>query len=520
MPPNYTLYLVTDSTKAILGEKDLVWVVEQAIKGGVTIVQYRDKVNETSILIRVAKDLHRVCKNYGVPLLINDRVDVALAVGAEGVHIGQDDMDLKTARELLGHDAVIGVTCSSVEEACAAAMGGASYLGIGTVFTTPTKENVKSIIGTAGTREILDTLSIDDLKTPTVAIGGINGSNIQRVVYQTKVGSKSLDGIAVVSAIIAADDPRSAASQLRDMIGQPRPSIVETASKANEVEQLLAGVPKVIQQLKRAAPICHNMTNLVVQNFAANVALCIGASPIMANNGEEAKDLAKLAGGLVVNMGTVTPEGLSNSLRAIKAYNTYGGPVLLDPVGAGATQVRRDAVKTLMSGGYFDVIKGNESEINVILGEGNVQQKGVDSAGSKASDRDRASRAKKLAAREQSIVIMTGPVDFISDGTRTYAIKNGHEYLGKVSGTGCTLGTTVAAFIAVEKEDKLLAALSGLLMYEIAAEHAGCQPGVSGPGTFVPAFLDALDNLATRTENGDSDWLVSAAKVEKLDVEI
>lgn len=245
-----------------------------------------------------------------------------------------------------------------------------------------------------------------------------------------------------------------------------------------------------------------------------------GASPIMANNGEEAKDLAKLAGALVVNMGTVTPEGLSHSLQAIKAYNTYGGPVLLDPVGAGATQVRRDAVKTLMSGGYFDVIKGNESEINVILGESAVQQKGVDSAGSKASDRNKASRAKKLAAREQSIVIMTGPVDFLSDGTRTYSIKNGHEYLGKVSGTGCTLGTTLAAFIAVEKEDKLLAALSGILMYEIAAEHAGCQPGVKGPGTFVPAFLDALDNLATRTEKGDSNWLVSAAKVEKLDIEI
>lgn len=134
---------------------------------------------------------------------------------------------------------------------------------------------MKSIIGTAGTREILNTLSICDLKTPTVAIGGINGSNVQRVVYQTKVGSKKLDGIAAVSAIIAADDPKSAASQLRDMIGQPPPSVVETASKANEVKQLLAGVPKVIQQLKKVAPVCHNMTNLVVQNFAANVALCM-----------------------------------------------------------------------------------------------------------------------------------------------------------------------------------------------------------------------------------------------------
>lgn len=240
----------------------------------------------------------------------------------------------------------------------------------------------------------------------------------------------------------------------------------------------------------------------------------------MANYGEEAEDLAKLAGGLVINMGTVTPEGLANSLQAIKAYNTYGGPVLLDPVGAGATYIRRDAVKTLMTGGYFDVIKGNESEINVIIGEDTVQQKGVDSAGSKMSDMDKAGMVMKLAARERNVIIMTGPTDFLSDGIRTYAVKNGHEYLGKVTGTGCTLGTTIAALVAVEKGDKLLAALSGLLMFEIAAEYAGCRPGVNGPGTFVPAFLDALHNLTTQTANGDSDWLVSAAKVEKLDLEV
>ena len=240
----------------------------------------------------------------------------------------------------------------------------------------------------------------------------------------------------------------------------------------------------------------------------------------MANYGEEAIDLAKSAGGLVVNIGSVTPEGLTNNLQAIKAYNTYGGPVLLDPVGAGATHIRRDAIKTLMTGGYFDVIKGNESEINIILGEGAVEQKGVDSAGSTMSDMDKAGVVMKLAARERNVIVMTGPIDFLSDGIRTYAVKNGHEYLGKVTGTGCTLGTTIAAFAAVEKGDKLLAALSGLLIFEIAAEHAGRRPGVNGPGTFVPAFLDALHNLATQTANGNSDWLASAAKVEKLDLKI
>lgn len=105
---------------------------------GVTIVQYRDKTSETADLIHVGKQLHAITKEHNVPLLINDRVDVALAVGAEGVHLGQDDMDLATARKLMGPDAVIGVSCNTIDEAQKAAAGGASYLGIGTLFATST----------------------------------------------------------------------------------------------------------------------------------------------------------------------------------------------------------------------------------------------------------------------------------------------------------------------------------------------------------------------------------------------
>ena len=134
---------------------------------------------------------------------------------------------------------------------------------------------MKSIIGTAGTREILRSLSVNHHEIPTVAIGGINASNILRVRNQTEVGCKSLDGIAVVSAVIGADDPKNAASQLIDIIGKPLPSTAGTLLKTKEVGQLLAQVPTVIRELKRVVPICHNMTNLVVQNFAANVALCM-----------------------------------------------------------------------------------------------------------------------------------------------------------------------------------------------------------------------------------------------------
>ena len=517
MAVNFSLYLVTDSTHAILGDKDLASVVEAAVEGGVTVVQYRDKKSETASLIRMGKRLRAITKKHNVPLLINDHVAVAQAVGADGVHLGQEDMDLKTAQRILGPDAIIGVTANNLSEAVMAASGGASYLGIGTVYSTPTKENTKSIMGTAGVKNILHRLSEMHLTIPTVAIGGLNASNVQRVMFQSRSPTKELDGIAVVSAIIAAQDPKAAASELRSLISNVPVSMKPKAGENPNVETLLSQIPRIVKDLGVKSPLCHNMTNLVVQNFAANVALCIGASPIMANYGEEAKDLAGLGGALVVNMGTVTPDGLTNCIQAIRAYNEVGGPVLFDPVGAGATAVRRQSVKTLMSSGYFDLIKGNENEIATVLGESTVQQKGVDMGPSTTDESAKARLVKKLAAREGNVVLMTGKTDYLSDGERTYAVKNGHYYLGNITGSGCTLGTAVAAFLAVHREDKLLAALAGLLMYEIAAEQAGKREDVKGPGTFVPAFLDQLYQIAQSASKGDSEWL-QTVNIEKLNV--
>ena len=150
----------------------------------------------------------------------------------------------------------------------------------------------------------------------------------------------------------------------------------------------------------------------------------------MANYGAEATDLSGLDGALVINMGSVTPDGLTNYVQALRAYNTRGGPVLLDPVGAGATQLRRDAVKTLMAAGYFDVIKGNEGEIQTVAGESGVQQRGVDSGSSTLGEADRARLVKRLAARERNVVLMSGATDYLSDGERTFGISNGHRLVG------------------------------------------------------------------------------------------
>ena len=402
------------------------------------------------------------------------------------------------------------------------------------------KDETKEIIGTAGARGILEHISAitqeRSERLATIAIGGINASNVQRVLYQSRATFKGLDGVAVTRSIMAAENPESAAAELRSLVTENPPFgiVAPGKTKTRAVEELLARVPGVVEKLGEEKPLFHNMTNLVVQNFAANVALAMynsihlakwnitnaansGATPIMVNNGAEAEDLARIAGSLVINMGTATSESLTSYLRAIRAYNRQGRPVLLDPVGAGATMFRQIAVQTLMNGGWFQVIKGNENEIMTIAGFSNGQQKGVDGGKSTTSHLDKARAVKKLAARERNIVVMTGATDYLSDGELVYAIFNGHSFLGQITGSGCTLGTTIAAFLAVEKDDKLLAVLAGVLMFVLAAEHAAHQPDVKGPGTFVPAFIDALAFIACQAEDGDATWL-QRAKVEMVEL--
>lgn len=238
----------------------------------------------------------------------------------------------------------------------------------------------------------------------------------------------------------------------------------------------------------------------------------------MANNGDEASELAALGGALVINMGSLTPEAISNYVKAVQAYNACGRPVLFDPVGAGATRLRRDAVTILMASGYYEVIKGNENEIRVCLGDTTTQQKGVDSGSSVSTMYEKALLVQKLARRERNVIVLTGKTDYISDGARTYAVSNGSKYLGAITGSGCTLGTTIAACLAAHREDPLLATLSGMLMYEIAAEQAEEREDVKGPGTFVPAFIDELYSIAQLAQGSDGSWLEKAA-VQELNFE-
>lgn len=197
---NYSLYLVTD--RGLLGDKDLAKTVEQAIQGGVTVVQVREKNLSSAEFYQVALVIKGVTEKYGVPLIVNDRADIALAVDAAGLHIGQDDLPVVVARELLGPDKIIGVSAATLAEALLAQEQGADYLGIGAVFPTNTKDDADSV-------SLAELQAIKaKVKIPIVAIGGINGSNIRDVM------NTGIDGVAVVSAIVAAADPKAAACKL------------------------------------------------------------------------------------------------------------------------------------------------------------------------------------------------------------------------------------------------------------------------------------------------------------------
>jgi thiamine-phosphate pyrophosphorylase len=184
MDINYKLYLITD--RSFLNGRNLKDCVEAAIQGGVTLVQVREKDASTREFYKIAKEVKEITSKYNVPLLINDRIDIALAIEAEGVHLGQSDMPIGLARKILGEDKIIGISANSLDEALEAQKDGADYLGLGPVFYTGTKKDIDEPIGIHGLKEITQSIRI-----PSVAIGGINKENAKSVL-ETGVNGISL----------------------------------------------------------------------------------------------------------------------------------------------------------------------------------------------------------------------------------------------------------------------------------------------------------------------------------------
>lgn len=198
------LYFITDSTN--LAEEEFLKKVQEALEGGVTLLQLREKEKTTREYISLAEKVHILTKKYNIPLIIDDRLDVALAVGAEGVHLGQSDMPVDVARKIAGKDMIIGATAKTVEQATKAYQDGADYLGVGAIFPTTTK--VKTVITSTQTlKEICDSVPI-----AVNAIGGLNKDNID------VLKGIAVSGVCVVSAIMKAKNTRAAAKELKETI--------------------------------------------------------------------------------------------------------------------------------------------------------------------------------------------------------------------------------------------------------------------------------------------------------------
>ncbi|MCL1842720.1 MAG: thiamine phosphate synthase [Defluviitaleaceae bacterium] len=200
MKPDYSLYLVTD--RELMSSADICQNIQQAINGGVTMVQLREKTADSREFYETALKVREVTARANVPLIINDRADIALAVDADGLHLGQNDLPCKTARKILGKNKIIGVSANNLPAALAAVNDGADYLGVGAMFPTGTKTDVNAT-STEDLRAICKNISI-----PVVAIGGINKQNAHLLA------DTGIAGIAVVSAIVAHEDPAAAASEL------------------------------------------------------------------------------------------------------------------------------------------------------------------------------------------------------------------------------------------------------------------------------------------------------------------
>src|SRR5215216_198936 len=255
-----------------------------------------------------------------------------------------------------------------------------------------------------------------------------------------------------------------------------------------------------LRTLRERKPLVHQITNYVVMNETANATLALGALPVMAHAKEEVEEMASVAGALVLNIGTLSQPWIEAMLLAGNAANRAGAPVVLDPVGAGATRLRTETARRILDEVDVAVVRGNAAEVATLAGR-EAEIRGVESISAEPG----AELATAAAAELGCVASVTGPVDHVSDGERTIAVANGHELLATVSGTGCMSTAMTGCFLAVAADRPLEAAAEALVAFGVAGEDAAL--GAKGPGSFHAALYDALYNL-------DPETLDSRAKAE------
>jgi hydroxyethylthiazole kinase len=246
---------------------------------------------------------------------------------------------------------------------------------------------------------------------------------------------------------------------------------------------------ETLARIRAEKPLIHQITNYVVMNETANATLALGALPVMAHAVEEVEEMVGLAGALVLNIGTLSPHWIEAMVLAGRAANARGIPIVLDPVGAGATSYRTETARGLLAELPIDVLRGNAGEIATLVGV-EAEVRGVESM---TAGGDAAELAREAARTLDLVAAVTGPVDHVSDGERVAAISNGHELLASVTGTGCMSTAITGAFLAAKPDERFDAAVEALVAFGVAGEDAAV--GAHGPGTFHAGLYDALAGL-------------------------
>jgi hydroxyethylthiazole kinase len=248
-----------------------------------------------------------------------------------------------------------------------------------------------------------------------------------------------------------------------------------------------------LRRLRETKPLVHQITNYVVMNETANATLALGALPVMAHAREEVEEMVAIAGALVLNIGTLSPHWVDAMLAAGRAANERGVPVVLDPVGAGATTYRTETARRILDEVDVTVLRGNAGEVATLVGV-DAEVRGVESIDSGG---DPAGLARTAGERLGLVASVTGPVDHVSDGATVIRIANGHPLLAAITGTGCMSSAMTGCFLAVNRERPLEAAAEALVAFGVAGEDAAVD--AKGPGSFHVNLYDALAALDPAT---------------------
>ena len=262
------------------------------------------------------------------------------------------------------------------------------------------------------------------------------------------------------------------------------------------MSQVQEEIARLLEMVRAKKPLVHQITNYVTVNDCANITLAVGASPVMADCQAEVADIASLANALVLNIGTLNERTAAAMVKAGQAANAAGIPVVLDPVGVGASTLRTATAKTLLQEVKIAVLRGNISEIKYLAGSG-VGAQGVDATATDLNSRQEQATqtlAVNLARKEQMVVAITGATDIISDGQRCLTLANGHPMLSQVTGTGCMTTALIAACCGAGT-DNFLGAVTGIAIMGLAGEIAYAAAGSQGVGSFHIALIDAVSHL-------------------------